>query len=234
MTATGNDAVLSWSQLTLSWDDKTAFQRSVVPGTLSQGQTTLLVGESGSGKSTFLASLCGMKLPDEGNVRVASTDIYSLRGARRDMFRAAHVGVIFQQLALIPFLSALSNIMLPLRFQTLWPKPVAESEQRARLLCKNLGLGEHLLMQNAGTLSVGQQQRVAIARALISDPAIVLADEPTAALDKRNREAFLDLLFQAVDAHGTALLVASHDEDISHRFGTVVEFESEPHPSVAA
>ncbi|MEP0520165.1 MAG: ATP-binding cassette domain-containing protein [Hyphomicrobiales bacterium] len=234
MTDKEQQEAISWSKLSLSWDDRSAFQRCIAPGQIARNGATLLVGASGTGKSTFLASLCGIKIPDEGSVFIAGTNIYDLPNARRDMFRAAHIGVIFQQLALLPFLNTLSNIMLPLRFKNFWPNRSGDGEQRARLLCHDLGLPEHLLAQDVGTLSVGQQQRVAIARALICDPTLILADEPTAALDRENRDMFLDLLFSMSKVNKTALLIASHDEGIAHRFSNVITLQKESRHRVAA
>ncbi len=188
------------------------------------GETVLLLGESGSGKSTLLSLICGTVLVDTGTVHVAGTDLSNLSGGQRDRFRAEQIGMIFQQFNLLPFGSVLDNILLPLRFAPSRRDRVGNGRVEAGDLCAALGLPD-LLATKASTLSVGQQQRVAVARAMIGRPPIIIADEPTSALDATSQSAFLDLLFSQVQAHGTTLLMVSHDPRLGERFDRVIAME---------
>ncbi|CUH48843.1 putative ABC transporter ATP-binding protein/MT1014 [Ruegeria atlantica] len=189
-----------------------------------RGEAVLLLGESGSGKSTLLSLICGTVHADAGIVRVAGTDVSDYSGGQRDRFRAEQIGVIFQQFNLLPFGSVLDNVLLPLRFAPARRGRVENGPDEARGLCAALGLPD-LLATKASTLSVGQQQRVAVARAMIGRPPIIIADEPTSALDATSQSAFLDLLFAQVRAHGTTLLMVSHDPRLGGRFDRVIAME---------
>jgi putative ABC transport system ATP-binding protein len=182
----------------------------------------LLEGPSGSGKSTLLQLLGGVLLPQRGDVSILGQRWATLSAAQRDIRRADHVGFIFQQFNLIPYLSALENVILPCRFSSL-RRQSAESagglKDEARRLLSALGLGtEDIQRRRAATLSVGQQQRVAAARALIGKPSLVLADEPTSALDTDNRDAFLELLFCEARSANTAIVLVSHDTRLRPHF----------------
>ena len=140
----------------------------------------------------------------------------------RDRFRAEHYGIIFQMFNLLPYASALENVMLPLSFAPKRRRRVTKHrlarEEAARLLSE-LGIDETLAtLAIAAKLSVGQQQRVAAARALIGAPEIIIADEPTSALDKKTQETFLDLLFGQVEEVGATLIMVSHDDRLAPRF----------------
>ncbi len=192
------------------------------------GETVLLLGESGSGKSTLLSLICGTVSASAGSVTVAGTPSSDLSGGARDRFRAEQIGMIFQQFNLLPFGSVLDNILLPLRFAPSRRGRVADPRAEARSLCGALGLPD-LLTEKAAALSVGQQQRVAVARAMIGRPPIIIADEPTSALDETSQSAFLDLLFAQVRAHGTTLLMVSHDPRLGARFDRVVAMKDIAH-----
>lgn len=195
---------------------------------VARGERVFLHGASGSGKSTLLNLLSGVLRAQAGTVRVLGEELGSLSGARRDRFRAEHLGIVFQLFNLIPYLSVIENVCLPCRF-------APERRQRAlraggtvageaRRLLANLDLTDPKLLQRSVTaLSVGQQQRVAAARALIGAPELVLADEPTSALDADRRAAFLDLLFRQCGQNGTTLLFASHDALLAPLFDRSVE-----------
>jgi putative ABC transport system ATP-binding protein len=149
-----------------------------------------------------------------------------MRAGARDRFRADHVGFIFQLFNLIPYLSALDNIVLPCRFSALRRNRIAAAgstphEEAARLAAR-LDLDPALLARSAAELSVGQQQRVAAARALIGWPGLVVADEPTSALDAERQRGFLDLLLGECAAAGAALLFVSHDRRLAEAFDRVV------------
>jgi putative ABC transport system ATP-binding protein len=196
---------------------------------LLRGQTLLLIGPSGSGKSTFLSLLAGIVVPSTGRVEVLGTDLGTLSGARRDRFRAEHIGIVFQMFNLIPYLSVLENALLPLSFAPARRRRAreqsgSEAEEAKRLLAR-LGLDQATVHQPAASLSVGQQQRVAAARALIGRPELLIADEPTSSLDRDRQQAFLDLLAQEVGLAGATLLMVSHDESLAARFGQVLRLD---------
>lgn len=186
---------------------------------IEQGSSVLLRGISGGGKSTLLGLLAGVLLPGKGSVEVAGQALQAMRGAARDRFRADHLGVIFQQFNLLPFLSVRDNIALGLRFSRLRSERISGSvdAEIVRLL-QALQLDPALMQRRAGTLSVGQQQRVAAARALIGRPALLLADEPTSALDREAATAFLQLMSAQCQAAGTTVLVVSHDDSLQPLF----------------
>ena len=189
---------------------------------LAAGRTLFLHCPSGGGKSTLLGLLAGVLLPRSGSVSLLGTRWPDLSGARRDAFRADHVGYIFQQFNLLPYLSVLDNVLLPCRFSALRRErathdagtPAASAQQ----LLQRVGLAPALWTRPAAQLSVGQQQRVAAARALIGRPEVLIADEPTSALDADRREGFMALLLEACRAAGSTLVFVSHDERLAARF----------------
>jgi putative ABC transport system ATP-binding protein len=186
------------------------------------GRTLFLYGPSGGGKSTLLGLLAGVLLPREGSVSLLGTRWAALSGARRDAFRADHVGYIFQQFNLLPYLSVLDNVLLPCRFSGLRRQratAAAGSPQAAAArLLQRVGLSQALWARPASQLSVGQQQRVAAARALIGQPELVIADEPTSALDTALRDSFMGLLLQQCDDAGSTLVFVSHDDRLAALF----------------
>jgi putative ABC transport system ATP-binding protein len=189
---------------------------------VAAGSTLFLYGPSGGGKSTLLGLLAGVLLPHAGSVSLMGTSWSALSGARRDAFRADHVGYIFQQFNLLPYLSVLDNVLLPCRFSTLRRDRAAQAAggaaSRAGQLLREVGLPEALWGRPAARLSVGQQQRVAAARALIGRPEVVIADEPTSALDAALRDDFMALLLGECRAAGSTLVFVSHDERLAAQF----------------
>lgn len=189
---------------------------------IDAGRSVFLHGPSGSGKSTLLGLLAGVLLPGAGRIRLLGTDWASLSGARRDAFRADHVGYIFQQFNLLPYLSVLDNVLLPCRFSRLRRQraeaAAASARAGAEALLQRVGLGTALWTRPAAQLSVGQQQRVAAARALIGQPELVIADEPTSALDAALRDSFMALLLQQCRDAGSTLVFVSHDERLAAQF----------------
>jgi len=214
-------SVLDVKDLSFAWP-AASFRIQITDLHVRSNEHWMLEGPSGSGKSTLLQLLGGVLLPQGGDVRILGESWSALTAAQRDMRRADHVGFIFQQFNLVPYLSALENVLLPCRFSA--PRrQAAESggglDDEARRLLAALGLGaKDIQFRRAGRLSVGQQQRVAAARALIGRPALVLADEPTSALDADNRDAFLELLFSEARSANTALVVVSHDTNLRPHF----------------
>lgn len=175
-------------------------------------------GESGSGKSTLLNLIAAVLVPQRGRIEAMGQELSGLSAAARDRFRVDHIGLVFQQFNLIPYLSVLDNVLLPCRFSKRRRARAGDARQAAATLLKHLDLSEDLWRRPATQLSVGQQQRVAAARALIGRPEIVIADEPTSALDAARQAAFLDLLRRECAAAHAALLFVSHDQRLAAGF----------------
>ena len=218
------EPIVSISNLSFAWTpgnevlDISDFQ-------LKAGERLFLRGASGSGKSTLLGIIAGVLEAGSGEVIVLGQDLATLEPAARDRLRADHLGVIFQMFNLVPYLSVIGNVTLPLRFS---PKRRAaingNEDDEARRLLSRLGLtDETLLARRVSDLSVGQQQRVAAARALIGGPEIVIADEPTSALDADARDQFIDLLSEEARRAGAALLFVSHDAGLATHFDRAVD-----------
>lgn len=208
-----------------SWPEN-KFALSVKNLCVGVSEKVLLLGESGSGKSTLLSLICGVSLPQKGQVHVMGQELTALRPAQRDRFRADKVGVIFQMFNLLPYASALDNIVLPLRFSTERKKRCSQPRDDALRLCMALGLPRELILTGAASaLSVGQQQRVAVARAMIGKPDLIIADEPTSALDSATQTEFLGLLSDQVASTGSTLIMVSHDERLADRFDRVLKLE---------
>jgi putative ABC transport system ATP-binding protein len=186
---------------------------------VARNERVFLQGESGSGKSTLLGLLAGLQLPSLGEVEILGARMSALGAGKRDRFRAKHLGVVFQQFNLIPYLSALENVLLAAQFGTLDRRG---ARQRAIELLESVNLPSSLHDRKAAALSIGQQQRVAIVRALINEPSLLLVDEPTSALDHNNRDAFLALLFDMLADMDCAMVFVSHDPTIGRLFDTHV------------
>jgi len=187
---------------------------------IARGERTFLHGPSGSGKSTLLSLIGGVLVPRSGSIRVLDTELQSLRPSARDRYRGDHIGFIFQMFNLVPYLSVLANVLLPLRFSSDRGRGLTSvgAEKEAARLLQALGLGAEFANRPAAALSIGQQQRVAAARALIGRPALIIADEPTSALDSDTRAGFLALLMNECRSAGTTLLFVSHDLSLAALF----------------
>ena len=190
---------------------------------VEKGKHLFIQGPSGSGKTTLLNLLTGINLPYSGSVTVLGTALEGLSSTQRDQFRADHLGVIFQQFNLLPYLSLLENVQLPCGFSQRKKGNARNVEKTALRLLAHLGISTSLLDQPVSKLSVGQQQRTAVARALIGSPEIVIADEPTSALDSDSRDRFLELLFQETEAQQSTLIFVSHDQHIAKQFNQVID-----------
>lgn len=195
---------------------------------IAYGERVFLHGPSGSGKSTLLGLVAGVLAPTAGRVEVLSASLHAMSGARRDRFRADHVGVIFQMFNLIPYLGVLENVTLPCDFSSRRKGTAGARgstvDAEARRLLSRLGLdAPDLLGRRVTELSVGQQQRVAAARALLGRPGLVIADEPTSALDADHRAGFLELLLEECALAEATLVYVSHDRLGVERFDRVLD-----------
>lgn len=182
---------------------------------IARGEKVFLYGPSGSGKTTLLNLLTGIIRPQQGLIQVLGHKFTAMPQRQRDKFRARHIGVIFQQFNLIPYLSLLDNLLLAAHFAGI---PKAVRSDRAQQLLSELGLAKELYSSPAHQLSVGQQQRGAVARALIIQPKIIIADEPTSALDSDSRDRFVELLLHSADAVNASVLFVSHDKSLQPWF----------------
>lgn len=201
--------------------------------TVARGQTLFLHGPSGSGKSTLLGLLAGVLAPSSGDVHMLDASFGSMSAAARDRFRANHLGYIFQQFNLLPFLTPAENVLLGCAWSAERSKRAGGTHSRmveeAQRLLAALGLSAHIWSRaKTGELSVGQQQRVAAARALIGGPELLLADEPTSALDASSRDAFLKLLLHECGLHATGVVFVSHDLALARHFDRSVALASVP------
>jgi len=178
---------------------------------LGAGQTVAIVGASGSGKSTLLGILAGLDMPSSGTVQLAGQDLFALDEDQRAALRARHVGFVFQSFQLMPNLTALENVMLPLELAG-----VPDARAQATVMLQRVGLGERL-QHRPKVLSGGEQQRVALARAFVVQPDLLLADEPTGSLDHATGAAIMDLMFALNREHGTTLVLVTHDRQLAQR-----------------
>lgn len=197
---------------------------------IRQSERVAVFGPSGCGKSTFLNLLAGIRRLQRGSLRIAGHDMQTLFASERDRVRGDHIGVVFQQLNLIPYLGALDNVVLPCRYSRLRAFRAralsGSAKAAAGELLERLGVQARLWRQSAMTLSVGQQQRVAVARALIGSPDLLLADEPTSSLDPGNRERFMTLMLSEADRCGSAVVVVSHDPAVIERLPRRIAMDS--------
>ncbi len=187
------------------------------------GETLAIVGASGSGKSTLLGLLAGLDLPTSGSVRLLGHDLFGLDEDGRAAVRGSHVGFVFQSFQLLPHLTALENVMLPLELQG--DVGAADMRRRATVLLERVGLGARL-SHYPRTLSGGEQQRVALARAFVTEPDILFADEPTGSLDTATGEAVIALMFELNRSAGSTLVLVTHDRSVAARCGRILTIEA--------
>lgn len=181
---------------------------------LPDGQFASIIGKSGSGKSTLLSLLGALDKPTDGSIKVGDKDIATLSDSALIAYRCKKIGFIFQSYNLVPNLSALENVMLPMEFAGV---NKAKRIDRAKDLLAQVGLEEDQQKRRPSRLSGGQQQRVAIARALANNPQLILADEPTGNLDSATGKMIFDLLHNLARSENTTILVVTHDLDIAGR-----------------
>ena len=178
---------------------------------VAQGETISIVGPSGAGKTTLLMALSGLEQVSSGQVQVAGIRLEHLDEDALARFRRQQVGIVFQSFHLVPTMTALENVALPLEFSG-----AADALQRAAEALAATGLSERAA-HFPGQLSGGEQQRVALARAFVARPALILADEPTGNLDRETGKLVMDLLFALRRDHGTTLILVTHDPDLAQR-----------------
>lgn len=214
--------ILQINNLRFAWHKDQVLTLDIDHFSLAPGERLFIAGNSGSGKSTLLSLLAGVLLPQQGSVDLLGKQLSRMRGSQRDHFRADHIGFIFQQFNLIPYLSLVENVALSCEFSRQRRARIVNQggdirEEATRLL-SHLGLEGDILARPVTKLSVGQQQRVAAARALMGSPELLIADEPTSALDTDHRAVFIDLLFRECELQGSSLIFVSHDRRLMDEF----------------
>lgn len=175
------------------------------------GSSLAVIGHSGSGKTTLLSLLAGLDFSEDGVIRIGDTQVSSLSDSQFTHFRSLYMGIVFQQYHLMPHLTALENVLLPLQINR-----IPQARECAQEILKQVGLEKrvhHLPAQMSG----GENQRVAIARAMVHAPKVLLADEPSGSLDLKNGEMVMDLLFQLSEDAKTTLVLVTHDTDLAQR-----------------
>ena len=218
MTTNSNQSILSArgiGKTVKSGDSDLAILREI-DLSVTAGEAVAIVGASGSGKSTLLAILAGLDTPTEGTVALDGHDLFALDEDARAELRGRAVGFVFQSFQLLPSLTALENVMLPLELAGR-----ADAEAVSRGILRQVGLGERL-SHYPKHLSGGEQQRVALARAFSVRPKLLFADEPTGSLDADSGTGVIDLVFDLNRSFGTTLVMVTHDESLAHRCGRIV------------
>ncbi len=200
------------------------FRLHVPQLSVKDGEALALIGPSGSGKTTLLHLIAGIAVPQSGEVVTGGVEVSRLADRERREFRIRNIGLVFQEFELLEYLNVLDNVLLPYRIHSALRIDPAVRE-RARRLADEVGIGA-LLDRYVTRLSQGERQRVAICRALVTEPAILLADEPTGNLDPESKERVLDILFACAGRTGATLVAVTHDHDVLPRFERVVDFKS--------
>jgi putative ABC transport system ATP-binding protein len=203
--------VLSFNAIEHAYAGKTVLRAAFAPQDLNAGEIALLMGPSGSGKSTLLTLFAGLLVPTKGSISVSGVAWNTLSETARDAHRAKTIGYLPQTAHLLPTLNVIDNVILPHYFA----KNAGDASARAQRLLDALNLNprSHARVQ---TLSQGETQRVALCRALINQPALILADEPTANLDDASAARAAEMLVNAAREHGAALVIATHDARVKH------------------
>lgn len=186
---------------------------------IQSGETVAILGPSGSGKSTLLGLLAGLDTPSRGKVELDGVDLFAFGEDGRARLRAEKIGFVFQSFQLLPALTALENVMLPLEIAG-----HDDARSTAERVLQRVGL-EHRLQHHPAQLSGGEQQRVAIARAFAPQPRLLFADEPTGNLDTRTGQRIIDLLFELNEERGTTLMLVTHDNNLAQRCDRTLQLD---------
>ncbi|QXP54612.1 ABC transporter ATP-binding protein [Cellulophaga sp. HaHa_2_95] len=186
---------------------------------VEKGQTFSIIGPSGSGKTTLLGLCAGLDQPNKGTVELCGQDLSALNEDQRAQLRNKEVGFIFQNFQLLPTLTALENVSVPLELQG-----AKDAKEKSKILLEKVGLGKRM-HHYPSQLSGGEQQRVALARAFVNSPSILFADEPTGNLDEETGEKVINLLFDLNKELGTTLVIISHDLELANRTQQIVRLK---------
>lgn len=184
--------------------------------TLEEPKTVAIMGRSGCGKSTFISLLAGLDQVSSGRIEILGRDLSSLSARELNVFRAEHIGIVFQQFHLLDHLNATENVRLPLDLNRRGASRIDGADARAKEMLERVGLG-HRLRHFPDQMSRGECQRVAIARVLVMKPEILLADEPTGSLDLKTGREVIDLIFSMAETEKFALVMATHDRKVAER-----------------
>jgi ABC-type lipoprotein export system ATPase subunit len=195
---------------------------------VAPGEQLAMIGQSGCGKSTLLHVISGISRPDSGQVIVDGIDVTRLPEAGCDRYRADKIGYVFQTFNLLPGFTAAENVMLGMTFSR-----GRADRTRALSLLKRVGL-QHRVEHKPAALSVGEQQRVAVARALVNRPRLLLADEPTANIDRRNQQQVVDLIRETSREEGVTLMVVTHSMEVAEQFERIDKLEEINQVTVSA
>lgn len=187
--------------------------------TIAKGEFLCILGTSGSGKTTLLNLTAGLEKPTKGEIYIQKVLLNKVKEQQMSAFRRKHMGYVFQSFNLVPSLTALENVALPLTFDGV---PAREREARAKKLLTDLGLKDRL-NNKPSEMSGGQQQRVSIARALINNPKIIFADEPTGNLDTKTTQDIMDLLSTTIKTNNQTLIMVTHDRELTRFADRIVE-----------
>ncbi len=201
---------------------KSDFQLQIAALAFRKGETHALIGPSGSGKTTLLNLIAGISVPHEGSINYKNLEINKLSEAERRAFRISNIGFVFQDFKLINYLTVYDNIILPYRINARL-KIDPPVRNRLNMLSEYAGIHKYL-SKYPKNLSQGERQRVAICRALITQPELILADEPTGNLDPKNKKKILDLLFRYCKEEETTLITVTHDHELLPDFNEVIDF----------
>ena len=214
-TAIPDDAVVELRGARYRYPDG-AFSLEVADLTIARGERVAITGPSGTGKTTLLHLVAGILQADAGRVHVAGLELTELGEEDRSELRILRLGLVFQEFELLEYLNVLDNVLLPFRISAV-RELTREVRNRAEALLGSVGLGDKL-RRHPSRLSQGERQRVAVARALVTEPALILGDEPTGNLDPENRDLAAEMLFDYSAATGAPLLIATHDSELVSRF----------------
>ena len=216
--------MIELKNIEMTYDDNGVKINALKLGKLEvqNGEKVAFIGSSGCGKTTLFNLISGMLTPTKGNVIVEDVDLTTLTEGERDLFRANHIGYIFQDFNLFPDFTVLQNVVIPMSFSKRYSK--GEMEKEALAMLKRVGL-EDKKDQKVKTLSGGERQRVAIARSIVNKPNIILADEPTGNLDFKNGAKIMDLIIQIAKEENATLLVITHNNSQLDLFDRSINIE---------